>query len=685
MPATVVTSKFRIIFFILFIMGVFLISILLMVAPAFAFETQITTSTYDQEYPAIYGNKIVWQDWRNGSNYDIYMYDLSTGQESVVTTATNDQLYPAIYGNKVVWQDYRNGPTPDIYMYDLTTGQESVVTTATYDQKYPAIYGDKVVWQDYRNGPTPDIYMYDLITGQESVVTTATYNQAHPAIYGNKIVWQDHRSGTNDDIYMYDLSIGQESVVSTATGNQVEPAIYGNKVVWEDYRNGSDLDIYMYDLSTGQESVVTTATGNQLYPAIYGDKVVWQDYRNGPTPDIYMYDLSTNQESVVTTATYDQEYTAIYGNKVVWEDYRNVSDYNIYMNTLPTGPRAMASAEGWDSGIGNWDWSGSKVASGDFNGDGLMDLVAFYGYSATRQTKAWVFINDGHGGYNTPIAWWDSGPNNWDWDGTKLIVGDFNGDALADIGALYGYAIQHQSRVFIFTSNGSNAFNNPTTWWDSGPGNWDWAGTKLTSGDYNGDGVTDIGALYGYATQHQSRAFIFTSNGINSFNGPTTWWDSGPGNWDWDGTKLSSGDYNADGLSDLSALYGYQSEHQTRAFVFTSNGINAFNTPTTWWDSGPGNWDWDGSTPLSGDFSGDGQDDLAVFYGYGGNQTKIWEFDSHASAFGSPYAAWDSGVGNWSYSQSKVVAGDTNSDGCDDIVAFYNYPGQQWTKAFNLK
>jgi len=684
MPAAVVTSKFRIIIFILFIVGAFLISSLSVAAPALAFETQITTEGHSQSQPAIYGNKIVWKDWRNGSDADIYMYNLITNQESVVTTATDSQESPAIYGNKVVWQDLRNGYW-DIYMYNLITNQESVVTTATDSQESPAIYGNKVVWQDLRGGSYGDIYMYDLNINQESAIATATYNQYEPAIYGDKVVWQDLRNGYWD-IYMYNLITNQESVVTTATDSQESPAIYGNKVVWQDYRNfsTSGVDIYMYNLATGVESPVTTATGNQEYPAVYGNKVVWEDSRSGSSWDIYMYDLNTNQESIVTTATGNQEYPAIYGNKIVWSDNRTANG-DIYMNTLPTPPRAMASTEGWDSLPGNWDWSGSKVASGDFNGDGLMDLVAFYGYAVTRQTKAWVFINDGHGGYNTPIAWWDSGPNNWDWDGTKLIVGDFNGDGAADIGALYGYATEHQSRLFIFTSNGASAFNSPTTWWDSGPGNWDWAGTKLTSGDYNGDGVTDIGALYGYATEHQSRAFIFTSNGINAFNGPTTWWDSGPGNWDWDGTKLSSGDYNADGLSDLSALYGYQTEHQTRAFVFTSNGINAFNTPTTWWDSGPGNWDWDGSTPLSGDFSGDGQDDLAVFYGYGGNQTKIWEFDSHASAFGSPYAAWDSGPGNWSYSQSKIVAGDTNSDGRDDIVAFYNYPGQQWTKAFNLK
>jgi len=81
-------------------------------------EFQITSDPSDQYYPAIYGDIVVWWDERNTyerqevvwrkENFDIYGYDLSTGREFPITTAQNDQVHPSIYGNIVVWTDYRN-------------------------------------------------------------------------------------------------------------------------------------------------------------------------------------------------------------------------------------------------------------------------------------------------------------------------------------------------------------------------------------------------------------------------------------------------------------------------------------------------------------------------------------------------------------------------------------------------
>jgi beta propeller repeat protein len=262
-------------------------------------ERQITTDPSYESSPAVSGNRIVWQDYRNG-NFDIYMYDISMGTETQITTDISDQYSPAISGNRIVWGDYRNGHS-DIYMFDISTGVETQITVdpeeAPADQYSPVISGNHIVWEDYRNG-VGNIYMYDISTGIETQI--ATNEQYNLAISGNRIVWEVY-GDNNYDIYMYDISTMVETRITMNDNDQYSPAISGNQIVWEDYRNGDPViapynyDIYMFDILTGVETRITTNDNQQAAPAISGNRVVWDDYRNG-NDDIYMFDISTGIE-----------------------------------------------------------------------------------------------------------------------------------------------------------------------------------------------------------------------------------------------------------------------------------------------------------------------------------------------------------------------------------------------------
>jgi beta propeller repeat protein len=123
-------------------------------------ETRITTNKSSSENPAIYNNKIVWQDDRTG-NLDIYILDLST-KSQIHTTNLSDQLNPDIYGNNVVWEDHRNGNS-DIYLQNLTTKKQTRITTNDFWDSLPAIYGNKIVWERVTGSSgASNIYMYDI-------------------------------------------------------------------------------------------------------------------------------------------------------------------------------------------------------------------------------------------------------------------------------------------------------------------------------------------------------------------------------------------------------------------------------------------------------------------------------------------------------------------------------------------
>ncbi|AKB36473.1 cell surface protein [Methanosarcina siciliae C2J] len=273
-------------------------------------EIRITTSEL-ASHPDIYGNRIVWQDFRNG-NYDIYMYDLSTSRETRITANESNQTYPSLYCDRIVWQDDRNGQY-DIYMYNISTSTETQISISGRAQR-PKIYGNRIIWMDSRTRHL-DLYMYNLSTFNESRIIS----EGRPEFVnmeGNLMVWHDLRY-ISPDIYMYDLSTSTETQI-TSNGKATFPNVYGNRIVWQEWhREDGTTDIFMYDLSTSKKTQITTNKSSQYYPAIYGDKIVWEDFRN-ENINIYMYDLSTQKETQITTSggAHDPD---IYGDRIVYK------------------------------------------------------------------------------------------------------------------------------------------------------------------------------------------------------------------------------------------------------------------------------------------------------------------------------------------------------------------------------
>jgi hypothetical protein len=100
----------------------------------------------NQYLARIEGNKVVWMDNRNSpgdfvspGNSDIYMHDLDTGKTVAVTTHSAEQDLPDVWGDWVVWLDWRRNPNPtpgmsskavesDIYARNMKTGKEIQIT-----------------------------------------------------------------------------------------------------------------------------------------------------------------------------------------------------------------------------------------------------------------------------------------------------------------------------------------------------------------------------------------------------------------------------------------------------------------------------------------------------------------------------------------------------------------------------
>ena len=118
------------------------------------FEEIVSIAPGFQESASIYENKVVYHDYR-ANNFDIYLYDIASKTETRLTTNEYQQLFPRIYGNNVLWVDYRNGT--HLYKYDLTTHEETELSSVTSPNGL-AIDDNKLVYQDFRNGDK-DLYV----------------------------------------------------------------------------------------------------------------------------------------------------------------------------------------------------------------------------------------------------------------------------------------------------------------------------------------------------------------------------------------------------------------------------------------------------------------------------------------------------------------------------------------------
>jgi len=421
-------------------------------------ETRVTTSAMGGDpvpwYPAVSGDIIVWEDYRNGFG-DVYLYDLSNRTETRITADANDQLRPVVSGNIVVWHDNRNGNW-DICTLDLSTGIERQLTTDPADQFYAAISGDIIVWEDNRNGATNwEIYAYDLSTETETRVTTNPAGQFLPAVSGSIIVWYDYRTGDGDnaDIYAYDLSNGTEIVVSNNAAQQWHPAVSGDIIVWEDYRNGN-ADIYAYDLSTKAETQITSDPTDQLYPEISGNIIVWEDHRS-VNEDVYAYDLATKTEFPITTNASYQEVPRVDGNVIVWQDWRN-GGLDIYAastpaptpDSLPT-PELTLTCQSVTSYSTLRVYIEGKLAH---NGSGIGEAGIALAYSITGGAT-WnelSYANTGMDG-TFSVTWMPSATGNY------LVKADYLGnDAYSGTSVIVNLAMTQQyaqENVFSVTSN----------------------------------------------------------------------------------------------------------------------------------------------------------------------------------------------------------------------------------------
>lgn len=366
----------------------------------------------------------------------------------------------------------------------------------------------------------------------------------------------------------------------------------------------------------------------------------------------------------------------------------------------------------------------------DFNGDGFDDLAIGVPKEDIGNIRDAGAVNVIYGSNGTGLTsrgnqLWHQGVRGvkgkaeaGDLFGNSIAAGDFNGDGYDDlaigapnenwgtivdagaINVLYG------SANVGLTTRGNQVFSQNIKGIRGVAEVNDFFGSTLSVGDYNGDGfddlaigvpgedwgnITDAGAiniLYGSATVGLTAKGnqVFSQN-IKDIGGVAEKYDRF-------GSSLSSGDYNADGKDDLAIGVPFEDWGNIKdagainviygsdPVGLTAAGNQVFSQATRGIRGKAEAGDQFGQSLASGDFNGDGRDDLAI-----GAPKEDWGTITDAGAINVIYGSRTVGLtnsGNQVFAQNirgikgvarqfdkfgySLIAGDFNGDGRDDLA-----------------
>ena len=259
-----------------------------------------------------------------------------------------------------------------------------------------------------------------------------------------------------------------------------------------------------------------------------------------------------------------------------------------------------------------------SLMSGDFNGDGKLDVVIGTFDPNAFTAEAVVFINNGFGHFvqKTPFGGGD--------DGWLVGVADVNGDGILDV--LFEGEAQGSGAVQVYLGNGDGTFTLKS---QANENNYD--ANPIGIGDFNGDGKLDLAVTDDYQVD------IFLGNGDGTFQPFVPYACDLSCN-----GSITVADLNGDGKLDL--IVG-------ELTVFLGNGDGTFTPGFAYSPSG-------GGINAVGDFNGDGKLDVVTV----GFNVSVY-LGNGDGTFQNPTSS-----GSFSSGATMAVFGDFNRDGQLDVV-----------------
>ncbi len=236
-----------------------------------------------------------------------------------------------------------------------------------------------------------------------------------------------------------------------------------------------------------------------------------------------------NSDVVIFDKDYDNDY-----DFAITHDNNGNHGLSIWEND---GSENFSKVQTFDS---DGNWSGVDVA--DFNEDGYIDIIANYGYDATANAR--LYLNDGSGNFA-------QGPsinpcNGCGW-ARRVAAGDFNHDGNIDL--ISGTYTPSGCPICVYWGDGRGGFSDVGTVANSSASHTDTHGMACADVDHDGDDDLFVHKssrnplLFrsnGSMRSFENGTASFTNDGWNPNSATSSWYD------------ISIWDVNKDGTLDMS-------------------------------------------------------------------------------------------------------------------------------------
>lgn len=130
---------------------------------------------------------MVFQD--QTKNHGVSGINLVSNESIPIWDQGSAHMVPRIVRNIVVWTDVRNGSDGNIFGYDLDANQVNSVDTNPKHQKYPVTNGNVIAWVEQTDQYGGSLVARVLRTGTVFTVASNVHQSISPGMCGNYVVW----------------------------------------------------------------------------------------------------------------------------------------------------------------------------------------------------------------------------------------------------------------------------------------------------------------------------------------------------------------------------------------------------------------------------------------------------------------------------------------------------------------